>query len=234
MAVKNKAALVKGVLLSLSFFVILVLIFMPIFGEGRNGLVFSDDMFNKLSKGSSFFIPQVRENVSPFQGTSIEVSIKLEQPKPALTVLRKAGASVAEAQGMITIKGDLGKLMIRALDDAESMFFNDGNKVKARYGMDEKEVLVAWWNVMKVADKTLKKQKLIDESNIVSMVQKKAIEPAYNFYGIESQRVLDKAGLMTGLLVFYVVYTMWWGFAIFYLFEALGLTMKKAKIKKEV
>jgi hypothetical protein len=39
---------------------------------------------------------------------------------------------------------------------------------------------------------------------------------------------------MTGLLLFYVMYTMWWGFAIFFLFEGFGLTMKKSKIKKEV
>jgi hypothetical protein len=48
--------------------------------------------------------------------------------------------------------------------------------------------------------------------------------------GIKNKEV--KAGIMTGLLVFYVLYTMWWGFAIFYLFEGVGLTMKKAKIKK--
>ena len=65
-------------------------------------------------------------------------------------------------------------------------------------------------------------------------VTKKAVETAHNFYGIEAQKVTEKAGLMTGLLVFYVVYTMWWGFAIFYLFEGLGLTMKKAKVKKEI
>jgi hypothetical protein len=39
---------------------------------------------------------------------------------------------------------------------------------------------------------------------------------------------------MTFLLVFYVAYTMWWGFAIFYIFEGIGLSMKKAKVKKEV
>jgi len=37
---------------------VLALIFSPIFGDGRNGLVYADDMFNKLSKGSSYFIPR--------------------------------------------------------------------------------------------------------------------------------------------------------------------------------
>jgi len=65
-------------------------------------------------------------------------------------------------------------------------------------------------------------------------VMKKAVEPAFNFYTIEAQQVSEKAGIMTGLLVFYVIYTMWWGFAIFYMFDGIGLTMKKAKVKKEV
>lgn len=65
------------------------------------------------------------------------------------------------------------------------------------------------------------------------MVMKKAIEPGYNFYGINAAKVTDKMGIMTGLLVFYVIYTMWYGFAIFELFEGIGLTMKKSKVKQE-
>ena len=73
---------------------------------------------------------------------------------------------------------------------------------------------------------------VLDE--ILQIVMKKAVEPAFNFYKIEAQKVIDKAGVMTGLLVFYVAYTMWWGFAIFYMFDGIGLTMKKAKVKREV
>jgi capsid portal protein len=94
--------------------------------------------------------------------------------------------------------------------------------------------MTSWWNVLKVMDKELKKQGKIEDSKIVSDVMKKAVEPAYNYYKIEAQQVADKAGIMTGLLVFYVIYTMWWGFAIFYMFDGIGLTMKKAKVKKEV
>ncbi len=88
--------------------------------------------------------------------------------------------------------------------------------------------------MLKVMDKELKKQGKIGEAKIVSDVMKKAVEPAYNYYKVEAQQVAEKAGLMSGLLVFYVVYTMWWGFAIFYMFDGIGLTMKKAKVKKEV
>ena len=83
-------------------------------------------------------------------------------------------------------------------------------------------------------DKELKKEKLIAEANMISDVKKKAVETAYNFYGIAPEKVSDRVGIMTALLVFYVIYTMWYGFAIFYIFEGVGLSMKKAKVKKEV
>jgi len=57
----------------------------------------------------------------------------------------------------------------------------------------------------------------------------KPIETAYNYYKVEAIQVKDKAVLMTALLVFYVIYTMWWGFAIYFLFDGVGLSMSKAK-----
>lgn len=234
MIVKNSKAFIKGSLLALSFFGILLVIFAPIFGDGQNGLVFSDAMFNRLSKGSSYFIPKVREGAQAFAGTTFSVTIKLDQPAIASAVLAKAGMTTKTSDAGTAISGDLGKLLASALNDADAMFANDGAKIAARYARNEKEVMEAWWSVLKATDKAMKKQHKVEEANAVSAVMKKGVEPAYNFYGIESQKVTEKAGLMTGLLIFYVIYTMWWGFAIFYLFEAVGLTMKKAKVKKEV
>ena len=80
----------------------------------------------------------------------------------------------------------------------------------------------------------MQKQKKMDEANVINETLKKAVEPAFNFYQIEAQSVVDKAFTMIFLLSFYVAYTMWWGYAIYYLFEGIGLSMKKAKVKKEV
>lgn len=238
MATMNKKALSIGTFLALTFFGVLTLIFSPVFGDGKNGLVFADDMFNKLSKGSSYFIPKVMKNSEKFKGTNIAVVIKLDKPDQmnsgALKLLSGAGADVKNASPELRISGDLGVMLSKVLQDADDMYRNDGKKVSDRHGIDEKEVMVSWWNVLKGMDKELKKQGKIEEAKIVSDVMKKTVEPAYNFYTIESQQVSEKAGIMSGLLVFYVIYTMWWGFAIFYLFDGIGLTMKKAKVKKEV
>jgi capsid portal protein len=114
------------------------------------------------------------------------------------------------------------------------MYQNKGSEIAKTYGMNEKEVMRIWWSILSKADKQFKKDKKIEEAKLVSEVNKKTVEPAYNFYEIDAQKVIDKAGLMTSLLVFYVLYTMWWGYAIFYMFDGMGLSMKKAKVKKEV
>ena len=232
MAIRNKKAMSIGISLGMSFFGVLALIFSPIFGEGKNGLVFSDDLFNKLSKGSSYFIPKVMSDSRRFAGKDISTVLKMEKPEQvekAVKVLTVAGAKAEASGSEIKISADIGRLMEKALDDSDDMYKNDGKSVSGRYGFDEKEVMVAWWNLMKPLDKQLKKEGKIEEAKIVSDVMKKAVETAHNFYGIEAQKVTDKAGLMTGLLVFYVIYTMWWGFAIYYMFEGIGLSMSKAK-----
>ena len=237
MIVVNKKAFAVGSVLALSFIGVLLFIFSPVFGEGKNGLVYSDDMFNKLSKGSSYFIPKVAKSNEKFAGTNLSLTVKLDKPEQnesTMKILTAAGIVVKNDGPALQISGSLGALMSRVLQDADDMYKNDGKKVADRYGLDEKAAMTSWWNVLKVMDKELKKQGKIEDSKIVSDVMKKAVEPAYNYYQIEAQRVADKAGIMTGLLVFYVIYTMWWGFAIFYMFDGIGLTMKKAKVKKEV
>ena len=134
----------------------------------------------------------------------------------------------------LKIEGDLGRVLASALQDSDAMYKNHGEAIKARYGQDdEKKMFRQWHNALAKITKEFQKEKKIDESKMVSEVMKKAVEPAYNFYQIDGQKVVDHAGMLSGLLVFYVAYTMWWGYAIFYLFDGVGLTMKKAKVKRE-
>jgi hypothetical protein len=149
------------------------------------------------------------------------------------------GAKVEVKGSELKIEGDLGLVLKAALDDAEMMFKNEGDKIKAKYaeamGTDDvKQIFRQWNNTLPKIDKGFKKEGKIEESQIVSDVTKKAIETGYNFYKVDAKKVKDEAGLMTFLLVFYVAYTMWWGFAIFFIFEGIGLNMSKAKVKKEV
>ncbi|MDA8079739.1 MAG: hypothetical protein M0Z79_12475 [Nitrospiraceae bacterium] len=244
MLVRNKKTFSAGIVFAISFLAVLLAIFTPLF-KGKNGLQFADDSFNRLSKGSSYFIPKVVTSNEKFMGKTFAATIKVDKPedKPGdaekraesiAKILTTAGAKADISGASLKIEGDLGKVLASALQDSDDMFRNHGDRIKARYGVDdEKKMFRQWHNTLTRVTKELQKEKKIEEAKMVSDVVKKAIEPAYNFYKIDGERVVDHAGMLSGLLVFYVAYTMWWGYAIFYMFDGLGLSMKKAKVKKE-
>jgi hypothetical protein len=236
MAKINSKSIGIGVALAISFWAVEALIFMPVFGSGMNGLDYADDLFNKLSKGSSYFIPKLQKSVEGYAGRPFAAEVSLEKPETAAlaaNLFTAAGAAAKSDGGKLTVSGDLGAVLAVVLRDADEMYRNDGQAVVARYGVKEKDALRAWWTSFSAIDKFMKKNGKIEDSKIISDVMKKGVETAYNYYGIPAEKVADKAVLMTFLLVFYVVYTMWWGFAIFYIFDGIGLTMTKAKVKKE-
>ena len=245
-----------GIILALSFWVVLFLMFSPIFpktaeGKPQNGLEWADELFNQLAKGSSYFIPKVQKSNEKFMGKMFSATINVAKPedqpgdaekraeRAAKLFTVNSGAKVEVNGSVLKIEGDLGLMLKTALDDADMMFKNEGDKLKAKYAEamktdDVKQIFRQWNNVLPKIDKVFKKEGKIEEAKIVSDVTKKAVEASYNFYGVDAKKVKDEVFLMTFLLVFYVFYTLWWGFAIFFIFEGIGLTMSKAKVKKEV
>ena len=235
MLVKNRKPFSVGVIFSLSFLGVLLLIFSQVF-MGKNGLEFADESFNKLAKGSSYFIPKISRSVEKFTGTPLVALLKIdgkEDMEIATKLFAAAGAKVTPAGNNLAIEGDMGAVLQSALRDADAMYKNNGRAVSERYGYNEKKVMQNWWQALAKKEKGYKKQKKLTEAKILSDVMKKAVEPGYNFYQIEANKVSEHAGMMSGLLIFYVLYTMWWVYSIFYLFEGIGLSMKKAKVKKE-
>src|SRR3990170_9036286 len=255
MAIKDKKHFFIGLTLFISFSVVLFLIFLPLFtvgGKKVNGLVWADEMFNTLSKGSSYFIPKVTKSNEKFMGHMFSVTLKMskDEDKPGDAEKRaersaalftvNEGIAKAELKGTeLKIEGDLGKVLATAIRDSETMYRNDGETMKALYATamktdDMKQMFRQWYNVLDRMNKQFVREKKAAEAKICSDVMKKAVEASYNYYGIVPEKVKDKMGLMTFLLVFYVIYTLWWGFSIFFLFEGIGLSMTKAKVRKEV
>ena len=236
MPIAHKGEFTRGIILSISFLVVLAIIYSPVF-KGKNGLEAADELFNSIAKGSTYYIPGVIEKNGAFMDKNIDVTIAMKDAdmaeKTAL-LFSTAGALVDQSGAELTIRGDLGKVLGAALQDADNMFNNRGDPLADKYGYDPKEAMYNWWSAFKLADKALKKQKMFKEAKFVSEVQTKAVETGYNFYGIAPEPVSKRAGILSFSLVFYVVYTLWWGFAIFYLFEGWGLRMEAAKEKKEV
>ncbi|MBL7204445.1 MAG: hypothetical protein ISS63_08935 [Desulfobacteraceae bacterium] len=226
--IAHKKEFFGGFGLLVAFFVVLVIMFSPVF-KGQNGLEYLDSLYNSISKGSAYYIPKVKEETDNFMGNSIEVILKLSSEKQAqqTALLFRKGDAMANASGaQLKVAGNLGKILGNCLSDADNMYMNQGEKVSSKYGYNEKRVLFNWWNALNAMDKALKGQKKFKEAKTVALVKKKAVETAYNYYKIQPQKISDRLGIVIFSLIFYVVYTLWYGFAIMFMFEGWGMRLE--------
>ncbi len=224
----SKGKLYLGTGMLAAFLVVLVLFFMPLYA-GMNGLDYLDNLYNSISKGSAYYIPKVKDEVAPYAGQPVSVTLKLDSPEMAeqtRSLFAAAGAQVAAAGSQLKVSGDLGQILQNALTDSDFMYRNEGQQVSGKYGYDEKRVLYHWWKAFHEMDKDLSKQKKFKEAKAVALVVKKAVESSYNYYQIEPRRIGDRWGTVFFSLVFYVIYTLWYGFAILFMFEGSGLRLE--------
>ncbi|MBB5144267.1 hypothetical protein [Desulfovibrio intestinalis] len=242
MLVHAKAPFIRGCLLLVSFLILFVIMLMPLMkdelGNHMTGLQYADNVFNELSKGSSYFIPGVRNSVKTVEGKTVELSVKLKKAdlaELAGMVLEKSGATEVRVEnGKVTFSGNLGVILTSATDDANNLYNNDADAVAQKYdGQPALKVAAAWWYLLSPSIKELQKQHKIEEAQVVDNVMRRAIEPGNNFFSVPPAKVSEHLILMSAMLIFYVLYTLWYGFAIFELFEGMGLAMTKSKVKQE-
>ncbi len=242
MLIHEKAPFARGSLLLLSFLVLFSVLLMPVMrdesGNHLTGLQYADNVFNELSKGSSYFIPGVRGSLKSVEGKEVQLTVKLKKAELAplaVMVLQKSGAvDAVAADGKVSFRGDLGTILASATDDANALYHNNAAAVEQKYeGAPALKVAAAWWYLLSPSIKELQKQRRISEAQVVDQVVRRAIEPGNNFYSVIPAKVSEHIWLMSGMLIFYVLYTLWYGFAIFELFEGVGLAMTKSKVKSE-
>ncbi len=225
----QKSTLIKGIALMASFAAVFVLIFMPLFGGGKNGLEYLDNLYNTISKGSAYYVPELKYASKTLAGEQVSLTLEMDSAssaQQAMSLVKYAGADVRQDGSVLQVAGDLGKLLDNCLEDVDLMYHNKGTEVRNKYDMDERQALYTWWTLTKLMDKDLKKQKLFKASKVVTTVSKKGVETSYNFYKIEPRKISEKLGVVVFSLVFYVIYTVWYGFAIMFLFEGMGLRLE--------
>jgi len=234
--ITNKKSFSIAVVLIILFFATLVLLFLPII-NGQTAIKFADNMFNSFAKGSTYFIPEMQKASSEFAGKKITVKLDMKENETADKVAKliaSAGAEIEKKGTELMISSDLGAIFENSLQDADAAFNGRGDEINNKYGYGAREVMYNWWLCFKEMKRVLNQEGSFQEASMTNEIMKKAIEPAYNFYGVESKNVKDYSSTLIGLLTFYIVYTLWWGFAIFFLFEGLGITMTKAEKKAEI
>ncbi|MDL1967982.1 MAG: hypothetical protein LWW97_05375 [Deltaproteobacteria bacterium] len=225
--IAHKKEFYGGFTLFVAFFIVLFIIFSPIF-KGQNGMEYLDSLYNSISKGSAYYIPKVKKETDTFKGNTVNMALKMadeNQAQQTAMLFTTAGATAEVSGAQLNVSGDLGNILANCLADSDSMYNNDGTKVSGKYGYNERQVLYNWWTALKAADKDLKKQKLFKEAKTVALVIKKTVETSYNYYTIEPQNITDKMGIVIFSLVFYVCYTLWYGFSILFMFEGWGLKL---------
>lgn len=208
------------------FFAMLAVIFTPVFPGKVNGLDYMDNLFNMISKGSSYFIPAAIKDSDEYAGIMIQVTVAMgdtQQAADTAKLFQASGAEVTVSGKELAVNGDMGRIMKASLEDADQMFLNNGKSLADKYAIHEKQVLLNWWTAFRAMKKDLTTQKSFKQAKAIGTIQTKALEPAYNYYGVEAGNYKDKILLLVAALTFYVLYTLWYGFGIMYLFEGLGL-----------
>ncbi|PID76107.1 MAG: hypothetical protein CSA20_02040 [Deltaproteobacteria bacterium] len=217
---------IRGLAMLTAFFIILAAFFTPIFPGKINGLDYTDNLFNMISKGSSDFIDEQKKQNSNFTAVELDLQFTMKSEKQAAEFARQlslAGAVATASAASVSIKGNMAAVVEASLTDCRAMFDNDGKMVEQRYDISSRKALFNWWTGYKSMVKALNKEKKFKEAKFFGVLCKKAIEPAYNYFGIEAKPWRANILMIVLSLVFYVFYTIWYGFGILWLFEGMGL-----------
>jgi hypothetical protein len=226
--IAKKGEFYSGAAMMGVFVVILIIIFMPVF-HGQNGLDYLDSLYNSISKGSAYYMPALKDEVKAYEGHNVKLTLAMQdetQARQASLLFQKGGALVNASGATLSVDGDMGQILAASLEDADLMYHNNGSAVSGKYGYEERRVLYNWWAATHAMEKELQDQKQFKEAKVVASVNKKGIETAYNYYRIVPQSISERYGIVIFSLVFYVVYTLWYGFGILFLFEGWGLRLE--------
>lgn len=221
----NKKRFYTGLGLILLFTILLIGMFLPVFND-HNMIERADELYNKISKASAYFIKDVSEDGEQYFGTIINASIEMDstiEAEQTALLYELSGAQIIVSGDDLEISGDLGHILNTATRDADTLYNNDADALTQKYGYEGQQVIYNWSESLVELEGCLKEQDMIDESKAVAKVNEKAVEPAYNYFGIEPEQMSDKGGIVAGSLFFYIFYTVLYGLALMFILEGLGL-----------
>lgn len=224
----NKKEFNLGLALFAGFWVVFAVLMSPVFA-GQNLLDYMDNLYNSISKHSAYYIPGAKESAAEKIGHEISFTVKAKDEDQAARIARNVVTigEQAEVDGLaVNVSGDMGRMLTAMLDDADQMYANEGTPIAQKYGAHERLVLYDWWTVLKSGQDDLNHRELFAEGKVFYTVMSRGIEPAYNFYQIEAQPIQNNALIVVLSLAGYVFYTLWFGFAILFMFEGWGIKLE--------
>jgi len=237
MLVRDKRKFRIGLIGLLAFLVALAFWIFPVRGH-RTGLQWADNLFNQLTKSSAYYIPSVALKSEKFRGVLADVGVNPRWPGGDKWVVKILMANEIPASpigdGRVRIRGDLWRLSMAASADADLLFKGQEEVCRNKYGLSGKEVIYYWWTAFDDLTRRYIQLNRPEEADFTRFITTRVLEPSYNFAGIEPRNLSTNLGTVILLLLVYVLYTVWYGFAIMYLFEGIGITATKGREKKEM
>ena len=234
MIIKNPKAFLLALGMTLAFLTVLTIMFLPVI-HGQNVFHAADGLFNSISKASTNYFPQVKESVAALEFK--DAAQRLNAPSGLGEILEKmiraSGQQAEYRDGELQVAGTLKPILVRMVQDAEAMYGNDGEILEKAYGVDPKQAMYAWWIYASASAKDFKLNKRFAAAKVLEEIKTKAVEVGYNYFGVDPTPASDRAGILFLAFGFYIFYTLWWGYSIFFMSEGFGLMMTKSA-KKEV
>lgn len=226
----NRGQFIKGIVSLVLFSFVLVPLFTPMF-NGLTGMQWADDLFNSLSKGSSYYIEEVAAEADQYKGVELALTLQAKDAVHTETLAKMfegAGTSVSTGPNTVEVSGDMAAILNAAIADADDLFWEREQAIETRYAADDaRAVLYYWHDAFGQIGKAFTEDQQFSDALFMKKVCERALEPAYNFAGIPAAKVSERAGITVFLLCFYVVYTVWYGFSIMFIFEGLGISAEK-------
>ena len=152
--IHNKKEFNGGIALLVVFFIILFAMFQPLF-DGHNAMAYLDNLYNSISKGSAYYVPNLKEEAKTVAGFEVDVTFDMKneaQAANSVVLLTAAGATASAAGKSLTVKGDYAAILDACLDDADTMYNNDGAALKAKYPVyaekDDRQALYNWNTIL--------------------------------------------------------------------------------------
>jgi len=222
-------------------------------GSGKNAFNVLDDLYNSVSKGSSDFNAEVEEKAAEFNGEEISFTAKAEaapaNPVPGMparpeaakpeemakqmvkiieTAGAKATASEDGGKWSVKVSGDFGKILGAAIADSKTMYENNGKALEAKYGFNAQQAMTDWWMMFNSPQSKMNEQggEAFEQSKMLKEANEKSVEPSYNYYTVQAESPSSKALPILLSLGGYVLYTIWYGFSLLFMFEGWGLKME--------
>jgi hypothetical protein len=220
----RRGKLALGSVLMVSFLAVLVGMFQPLF-DGHNLLEYLDNLYNSISKASAYHVPKLRQEVQQSGSTNLSLNLTFQDPsmaRSAARLLEKAGARVELSGSGLAAEGRLESILGQALTDSDSLYYNRDQELSNRYGTSGRVALYTWWKTLASMEKDLQRKNQFAAADMTGLIKTNAVEGAYNYYGIKPQPITERWTTVVFSLMFYVFYTVWYGYALTFLFEGLG------------